>query len=137
MIGWHGKDGQRVDVGVPDGDPSRSSARMFAGESVGWRDKGISTMLMPCSSTISLRPVRNSTANGSENAYESRSESNTPTAPALPISSVRPAASGPAYPISSALARMRRRRCADNWSGRLYALEIVDGDTPTRRPPGS
>ena len=58
-------------------------------------DKGMSTMLMPCASTTSLRPVRNSTANGSENAYESRSDSSTPTASARPIRSVRPAASGP------------------------------------------
>jgi hypothetical protein len=60
------------------------------------RDSGMSMMLTCSCSATSLSPVRNSTANGSENAYDSRSVSSTPTAFARPTRRVRAAASGPA-----------------------------------------
>ena len=57
---------------------------------------GISTRdVCDCSST-SVTAVRKPIAYGSENAYDSRSVSSTPTASARPLRSMRAAASGPA-----------------------------------------
>ncbi len=92
---------------------------------------GISSRLVPVRSTSAETPARKPTANGSENAYDSRSVNSTPIEPARPLRSVRAAASGPVYPSSSATAKIRSRSASESWPGLLYALETVDGDTPT------
>ena len=52
-----------------------------------------------------------------------------PTAPALRVRSDRATGSGPGYPNRLAVASTRSRRSADNWSGLLYALEMVVRET--------
>ena len=54
-----------------------------------------------------------------------------PTTPVEPLAKARAAGSGPAYPSSSAVARMRVRSSADSRAGRENALDTVIRLTPT------
>ena len=75
---------------------SSSASIGSASSSAADQGSGISTMLVRRCSTTAASPARKPIAYGSENAYDSRSVSSTPTASALPLRSARAAASGPA-----------------------------------------
>ena len=47
------------------------------------------------------------------------------------VRKLRAVGSGPVYPRSAAAARMRSRVAGASWSGRLYALDTVVGETPS------
>src|SRR4051812_14883498 len=53
-------------------------------------------------------------------------------APVVPRASARAAGSGPTYPSSVAVSRIRRRSLSESWSGRENAFDTVILLTPTR-----
>ena len=93
---------------------------------------GMSCRARPAAAVAAVTPCRNETVPGSPNAYGRASVSSTPSTSLRPRRSARPAALGPPYPSSSAVASTRWRSSADSWSGWLYALDTVIRLTPQR-----
>ena len=80
---------------------------------------GTSTRPVPDASATSESPPSMVTRYGSAKARDSPVVKITPIAPDRRVRSDRATGSGPGYPCSSAIARMRARSPADSRSGRL------------------